>query len=172
MNEAVLYTLGNAGIALAGFSGIVAAFHLHDWSATELRILWFLISDSLLVFFFSILPIPLNLAGWSETAIWGFCSALLGSWFFIGDALAIRGEREDRAAGHLVKVPVITPLLYIVTIVAFTMGVALWLSVFDLLIPLGQPVYVSGLIALLAFSAVEFMFFIGLISQSRSQRGD
>lgn len=38
MNEAVLYTLAEVAIALAGFSGIVAAFRVREsyvWSATE-----------------------------------------------------------------------------------------------------------------------------------------
>jgi hypothetical protein len=29
-------------------------------------------------------------------ARWGFCNALLGSWFIVGDVLALRGERRDR----------------------------------------------------------------------------
>jgi len=45
------------------------------------------------------------------------------------------------------------------------MGVALWLSVFDFVVPRGQGSYVVGLIVLLAFAAVEFLFFIGLMSQ-------
>jgi hypothetical protein len=169
MNDAVLYTLAQAAIALAGFSGIVASFHLRNWSATELRVLWFLISDGFLVFFFSMLPIPLSLAGWNEPIIWGMCSALLGSWFLIGFVLAIHGEIKDRAAQQLVRVPVITSLLYVVTVAALVTGVILWLSVFGLVVPIGQALYVSGLIVLLAFAAVEFMFFVGLMSQTKGQ---
>jgi hypothetical protein len=40
----------------------------------------------------------------------------------------------------------------------------------DLLVTRGQAAYVLGLIALLAFAAVEFLFFIGLLSrQGRDQ---
>jgi hypothetical protein len=50
------------------------------------------------------------------------------------------------------------------------MGIALWLSALDLLVARGQAAYVLGLIALLAFAAVEFLFFIGLLSrQGRDQ---
>jgi hypothetical protein len=35
-------------------------------------------------------------------------------------------------------------------------------------VPRGQAVYVLGLIVLLAFAAVEFLFFIGLVSRSSS----
>jgi hypothetical protein len=115
-------------------------------------------------------PISLSIAGWPEGIIWALFSALMGSWFLIGTVLAILGERKDRTTQQLVKVPVITSLLYLVTIVAFIMGITLWLSVFGLLVPLGQAIYVFGLIVLLTFAAVEFMFFIGLISQSESKK--
>ena len=50
-------------------------------------------------------------------------------------------------------------------VVALAMGIALWLSVWEIVVPLGQGMYVLGLIVLLAFAAVEFLFFIGLMSQ-------
>ena len=171
MNEAVLNTLAEVAITLAGFSGVAVVFRLrgaHSWTPTELRVLWFLIGDSFLVLFFSLLPFPLALANWSQDALWGLCNALLGSWFIIGDVLALRGERRDRVAQQLITVPVITPILYVMSIGALAMGIALWLSVVDLLVPRGQAVYVLGLIALLAFAALEFLFFIGLVSRSAS----
>lgn len=175
MNESVLYTLAEVAVTLAGFSGVVVVFRLRGaqaWSPTELRILWLLIGDSFLVLFFALLPIPLALANWPYDTLWGFCNGLLGSWFIVGDLLVLRGERRDRAAQRLITVPVITPILYIILIVALAMGIALWLSVWNLIVPRGQAVYVLGLIVLLAFAAVEFLFFIGLMSQQgRQQRG-
>jgi hypothetical protein len=171
MNESVLNTLAEVAITLAGFSGVVVVFRLHGahlWSPTELRVLWLLIGDSFLVIFFSLLPFPLALANWSDDALWSSCNALLGSWFIVGDVLALRGERRDRIAQQLITVPVITPSLYVMSIGALAMGIALWLSVLDLLVPRGQAVYVLGLIALLAFAAVEFLFFIGLVSRTSS----
>ena len=171
MNETILNTLAEVAITLAGFSGVVVAFRLrgaHSWSPTELRVLWLLIGDSFLVLFFSLLPFPLAIANWSDEALWGFCNALLGSWFIIGNLLALRGERRDRAAQQLITVPVITPIFYVIVIVAIAMGIVLWLSTLDLLVPRGQAVYVLGLIALLAFAAVEFLFFIALVSRSSS----
>jgi hypothetical protein len=173
MNEPVLSTLAEVAIALAGFSGVAVVFRLrgaHSWSPTELRVLWFLIGDSFLVLFFSLLPFPLALANWSQDALWGLCNALLGSWFIVGDVLALRGERRDRVAQQLVTVPVITPILYVMSIGALAMGIGLWLSAWDVLVPRGQAVYVLGLITLLAFAALEFLFFIGLVSrQGRGQ---
>jgi hypothetical protein len=50
-------------------------------------------------------------------------------------------------------------------IVALAMGVALWLSACDFIVRRGQAVFVLGLMILLLFAALEFLFFIGLMSQ-------
>ena len=168
MNEQSLDTLANVAITFAAFSGVVVAFRVRGartWSPTELRVLWFLVGDSFLVLFFALLPLPMALANWSSDAIWGLCSALLGTWFLVGFFLALRGERRDRAVQQWITIPVITPMLHGIYLVALVMGMVLWLSVWDFLVPRGQAIYVLGLIALLAFAAVEFMYFIGLMSQ-------
>ena len=168
MNEQSLDTLANVAITLAAFSGVVVAFRIrgaHTWSPTEIRVLWLLIGDSFLVLFFALLPLPLTLANWPPDVLWGLCSALLGSWFIVGDILALWGERRDRASQRLITIPLVTPILYGIYLVAFVMGIVLWLSVFDLVVSRGQAMFVLGLIVLLAFAAAEFMFFIGLMSQ-------
>ena len=63
----------------------------------------------------------------------------------------------------------ITPALYGIYVAALVMGIVLLLSVLGFFVPRSQAVYVLGLIVLLAFAAVEFMYFIGLMSQ---QDGD
>ena len=164
MNEQILDTLANIGVTLAAFSGLVGAFRARGpdkWSATEFRVLWFLILDGFLVVFFALLPIPLTLAQLSADMVWGICSALLGTWFIVGALLAWMGDRRDRAAGRHLKVPVISRILHVVIALTPFVGVVLWLSVGDI-VPRGQAVYVSSLIALLVVAAVEFLFFIGL----------
>jgi hypothetical protein len=90
----------------------------------------------------------------------------VSSWFVIGDVLAFLGERKDRVLRQATIVPVITPLLYGMSVaIAPLMAVALWLSVFDCIVPRGQAIFVLGLIVLLMYAAVEFLFFIGLMSQ-------
>lgn len=173
MNESILYTLAEVAVTLAGFSGLVVVFRVRGaeaWSTTELRILWFLIGDSLLVLFFALLPFPLALAEWAADTVWGVCNLLLGSWFFIGNLLIIRGERRDRLGGAGISLPVITPLFRLSVLIAFLMSVILWLGAFDIAIPRGQAIYVLGLIVLLAFAAVEFLFFIALMSQGASRK--
>lgn len=173
MNETVLNTLAEVAITFAGFSGVAVAFRLrgaHSWSLTELRYLWLLIGDSFAVLFFSLLPIPLALANWSDDPLWGVCNALLGSWLIVVDLMALLYERRDRVARQLITIPVITPVLYVMSIGALAMGIALWLSACDFLVSRGQAVYVLGLIVLLAFAAVEFLFFIGLMSRQGKGR--
>ncbi|MEZ5650256.1 MAG: hypothetical protein R3E87_06860 [Burkholderiaceae bacterium] len=173
MDQQPLDTLANVAITLAAFSGMVVAFRLRGasvWSPTELRVLWFLVGDSFLVLFFALLPVPMALAEWPPDVIWGLCSALLGTWFLVGFVLAVRGERRDRAARTWITIPVITPLLYAIYLVALLMGVALWLCVLGYWVPRGQAVYVLGLIVLLAFAAVEFMYFIGLMAQQDKEQ--
>jgi hypothetical protein len=168
MNEDVLYTLAQVGVTLAGFSGVVVAFRVHGahrWAQFELRVLWFLIGDSFLVLLFSLLPIPLSLAGWTEDRVWGVCSAILGTWFIVGNLLYLSGEAKDRATQNRITVPIITPIFHVIMIVSFVMGIALWLSVFELVFTRSQAIYVLGLMTLLVFVAVEFLFFIGVISQ-------
>jgi F0F1-type ATP synthase assembly protein I len=170
MNESVLYTLAEVAVSLAGFSGLVVVFRLRGteaWTPTELRIFWLLLGDSFLVLIFALLPFPFALANWSPDAIWGLCNALLGSCLIMVDLWVLQGERRDRAAKQLVTVPVITPLLYILSGVAFVVGLALWLSVWDFVVQRGQAVYVLGLILMIAFAAMEFLFFIGLTLRQR-----
>jgi hypothetical protein len=172
VNESVLYTIAEVAVTLAGFSGVAVVFRLqgaHTWTPTELRVLWLLIADSLLALLLSLLPVPLALASWSDDVLWGFCSALLGSWFIIGALLAVRAEIRERSAGRSVTVPVITPVFNVIFLVSLVLGVALWLSVFGL-VQGGQALYVLGLIALLASAGVEFCFFIGLMAQQARQR--
>ena len=61
-------------------------------------------------------------------------------------------------------IPFVTPLLYDLSLLAATMGIALLLSAMGVLVPRGQAVYVLGLLLLLAFGALEFMSFIGRAS--------
>ena len=172
MNEAVLYAIAGVAVTFAGFAGVVVVLPLRDmptWSPTEVRMLLLLIGDSLIVLFLALLPVPLSLANWSTTAIWSLCSALLGSWFIVGDVLAFRGELQDRRTNRLDINPLPGPIRYGIYLIALIMGVVLWLSVLGVL-PVGQALYVLGLMVLLAIAAGEFVFFIGrMLQQDRDQ---
>ena len=169
MNEAILYTLAGLGMSFAGFSGLVVTLptrrDARAWSPAELRMLGLLIGDSFVVLFLALLPVPMALADWPVDTIWTLCSALLGSWCLLGGLMTLRGELRDRKGRHSIANPVMAPVRYGIYLVAFAMGAILWLSIWDLLLANGQPLYVLGLLVLLAFAAVEFLFFIGLVLQ-------
>jgi hypothetical protein len=77
MNKAVLYTLSEVAITLAGFSEVVVAFRIgaHTWSAIQIRLLWLLIGDSFLVLFFSMLPIIYFYSRIGLKQLFGFSAA-------------------------------------------------------------------------------------------------
>ena len=80
--------------------------------------------------------------------------------------LAFLGERKDRVLRQVTIVPVITPLLIgMSAAIAPLIAVALWLSAFDCIVRRGQAIFVLGLLMLLMYAAIEFLFFIGLMSQ-------
>ena len=80
------------------------------------------------------------------------------------------GEHRDRVKKQWHTITVATPILYVIYLVAVVMGILLWLSLWDLVVLRGQALYVLGLIVLLAFAAVEFLYFIALMSyQDRGQ---
>jgi hypothetical protein len=172
MNQTILYTMAQIAMTLAGFSGFVAAFRLRGknaWSSTELRMLWFLILDSFMVVFLSLLPVVLSLAAISHAVIWSVCSLLLGAWFMAGIIFVLQGEERERASAKIIRVTIISRVLYGVTVIAFLVALCLWLSAFHLLIPGGQATYVGGLIILMALAALEFLFFIGRASATTTK---
>ena len=166
MNEDVLYALAGVAVTFAGFSGVVVVLPLRNapvWLPTEIRMLRLLIADSLIVLFLALLPVAMFLANWSQELIWGLCSALLGSWFLIGDFLAVRGELRDRAENLSVSNPFKGPIRFGIYFVALVMGLLLWLSILKVVTPAGQALYVLGLLVLLAIAAAEFLYFINLL---------
>lgn len=171
MNDAVFYALAEVAMALAGFSGIAAAFRLRGknaWTATELRMLWFLIIDSFLVVFLSLLPIPLHLGGMPHDLLWTICTVLLGVWYIVGN-LSFQGKRKNQVVKYFSKGSIMLLLLKGTTVFGFIVMIALWLSIFDFIVPRGQAMYVGGLVTLLAIAAVEFLFFIERARRNRSR---
>jgi hypothetical protein len=90
---------------------------------------------------------------------------LLGSWFLIGDILAVRGELRDRAKNPPDPQPLSGPSRFGLYLVALVMGLWLWLSVLQVVASAGQALYVLGLMVLLAIAAAEFLYFINLLLQ-------
>jgi hypothetical protein len=76
-----LQTLAEVSIALAGFGSLLVVLRRdpsRSWSAAEGVDLLIVVGGSLLVLFFSLLPLPVFHLGSSEPAVWRLASALLG----------------------------------------------------------------------------------------------
>ena len=164
MNEDVFYTLAGLAMSFAGFTGVVVVLpRERTWTARERRMLWFLITDSFLTLFLAMLPVVLALAEWSLDMIWVFCGALLASWFSRGAFVSVRADERDTHSSEATDQDITARQRWTVSAMSLVMAVVMWLSVFDILVPRGQAVYVTGLLVLLGFSAMEFLYFIGLL---------
>jgi len=121
----------------------------------------YLITNSLLVVLFSLLPIPLLLWGLPESTIWSVCSPLMAAWFLGGDVAAIRFALRHRREFANREIPSWFWHTQWATVpVAAFMGIVMLLSATDLLIPRGQAPYVLGLLVLLVFAGIQFAFFV------------
>jgi hypothetical protein len=170
IKESSLYTIAKVGITLAGFSGLVVAFQRRDlksWSPPQYLNFLFLITNSLLVVLYSLLPIPLLIWGLPAATIWTLCSLLMAAYFLGGDVFAIRFTLRHRQEFARREVP---PGLYLsqwaLLPVATLMGIVMLLSAADLLIPRGQAPYVLGLTVLLVFAGIQFACFAVLGRQT------
>jgi hypothetical protein len=84
--------------------------------------------------------------------------------------IALRGEVLDHQRGQLVTVPIVTGALNALSAITLLLAAGLLLSVFDVLGMRGQAIYVLGLMIMLAFAGLEFMFFIGRSSPEESSK--
>lgn len=169
MNEKLLYTLAGLAMSFAGFTGVVVALPRdRRWTARERRMLWLLISDSFLTLFLALLPVVLALAGWSPDTIWVVCGALLASWFSRGAFVSFRADDRDSHSPEAGDQDISARQRWTVSAMSLVMAGVMWLSVFDILVSRGQAVYVTGLLVLLGFSAMEFLYFIGLLVREQS----
>jgi len=171
MNESILYALAGLGMSFAGFTGLVVTLparpETENWSAARLRMLGLLISDSLSVLFLSLLPVALSLTDRTPDTIWAVCSVLLGSWFLLGNLFAVGGEIRDRQDAKATPHPITFPVRLAIYSVALLMGIVLWLSAWNVGFERGQFLFVVGLMTLLAFAAVEFLYFVILVLRNR-----
>lgn len=78
--DVILSTLAEAGVALAGFSGIVVALGERargQWSSRERQLLTTLLGTSGLTALLSVVPLALSSARVAESQIWLICSATM-----------------------------------------------------------------------------------------------
>ena len=89
----VFIALAEIGVAIAGFSGIVAVFGTRSagqWTPDDRLRLAFLLVCSLTVVFFSLLPFAISALHLPATVLWRAASGLLAIWLVLADIVAFR----------------------------------------------------------------------------------
>jgi hypothetical protein len=97
--EKSFIALAEIGVAIAGFSGVVAAFGVRaagPWTADDRLRLAFLVTCSMTVVFFSMLPIAMSAMHMSAPVVWRIASGLLAIWLILADILAFRSVARAR----------------------------------------------------------------------------
>jgi hypothetical protein len=95
----VFVALAEIGVAIAGFSGIVAvvgARSAGQWTPDDRLRLAFLLVCSLTVVFFSLLPFALTALHSPGTVVWRAASGLLAVWLVLANILAFRSVARAR----------------------------------------------------------------------------
>jgi hypothetical protein len=94
-----LIALAQIGVAIAGFSGIVAvvgARSAGQWRPDDRLRLAFLLVCSLTVVFFSLLPFAMTALHLPDTVLWRSTSGLLAVWLVLANILAFRSMARAR----------------------------------------------------------------------------
>jgi len=97
--EKIFIALAEIGVAIAGFSGVVAVFGARSegqWTPDDRLRLAFLLACSMTVVFFSLLPFPMTALHVPATVVWRVASGLLAVWLILADILAFRSVARAR----------------------------------------------------------------------------
>ena len=94
----ILQTMAEVSVALAGFTGVVAAFGQRrgHWAAIDTLRFRVMLLTSLAALVFSILPFAIHHMGAEPTTTWAISSGLLASYFVI---IALVDSRRLRQGG-------------------------------------------------------------------------
>lgn len=157
IEESILIVIAEISVALAGFSGIAAAFgrrQQRTWSGDERAKLANLLNHSGIALFASLIPLIFAQAGGFDAGLWMVCSLLWVFFASFGIGFSIRNLRRARREGGLETFPF--------SLAGF---VALWLfQVGNALIWQMAWPYFLALTGNLAFAFVQFM---SLVNPSR-----
>ena len=106
--EKVFIALAEIGIAIAGFSGVVAAFGVRgagQWTADDRLRLAILLTCSMTVVFFSLLPFAMTAMYIPATVVWRVASVLLAMWLILANILGFRSIARARHGFQLESRP-------------------------------------------------------------------
>lgn len=143
--SAILLTLAQLSLGLAGFTGVVLAFRQHGveaWPEHEQVRFRYMLELAAYSILFELLPFLLHHLGLHETGTWATCSALLALWFVSRIVLTMRIS------------PTIMSRLNRTWFLTYQGGSALFaLLALGLFSPSGFGLYLAGLGWMLFYSA-------------------
>ncbi len=100
--ESALQIIAEVAVGLAGFSGVVAAFHRRSddaWGPIDVMRFRIMLGTSLTALLLSLLPFALHHIGLSSTTTWATCSAAFALYIAIVVPLDVRRGARIGSAG-------------------------------------------------------------------------
>ena len=165
----LLLAIAQIAVALAGFSGLVAAIRTaspEGWHPRDIWSLSWMLGASIGALVLGLLPLWLALFGWSEEVVFRVSSAaasvyigtFLGVMAWTGRRLTLKGYPP-----RVAYFPSLVALLLVVPLVGVVAGAAGWLR--DSMV----PAYVASLLALLVASVLVLAVYLVLLAQHARQ---
>jgi peptidoglycan/LPS O-acetylase OafA/YrhL len=165
----LLIAIAQIAVALAGFSGLIAAIRTaapEGWHPRDIWSLSWMLGASIGALILALLPLWFALFGWSDERVYRTSSAF--AFLYIGAFVCVmmwKGRRLTMA-GHPPRVPFFPTaiaLLLGVSAAAAGAGAAGWLE------QQVAPVYVGTLLALLVASSLVLAIFLILLARLAQQ---
>jgi hypothetical protein len=166
----LLIAIAQVAVALAGFSGLIAAIRTaapDGWHPRDIWSLSWMLGASIGALILALLPLWLALFGWSDDFVYRTSSAF--AFWYIGTFACVMAWTGRRLTlkGYPPRVPVFPAaitLLLGVAAAAVAAGAAGWLHAAVV------PAYVGSLIALLVASALVLAVFLVLLARLAQRR--
>ena len=162
--ESILQTTAEVSVALAGFTGVVAAFGQRRGHWTNLDTLRFqmMLTSSLAALVFSLLPLAVHYIGAKPAATWAISSGLLASYYLIWPSIDVHRWRRSgtRFTPHF--------RLWVMLLLVFLAAVALVTQVLNALnIGLHRAFgpYLLGVCLLILICAIIFARLLSFVGQ-------
>ncbi|MCI4567967.1 hypothetical protein [Lysobacter sp. CFH 32150] len=166
----ILIAIAQVAVALAGFSGLVAAIRIaapDGWHPRDIWSLFWMFGASIGALVLALLPLWLALFGWSEAFVYRASSAVASlyigmfAWVMVHTGMRLtRGGYPPRIRWF----PSTVALLLIVSSVCLAAGAVGGLRASVI------PAYVGSLIALLLVSALVLAVFLILLARSAQRK--
>jgi hypothetical protein len=149
-----LLTIAEVGVAFAGFASVVIVFRRREdgnWAPADVVRFQVMISASLSVVLFAMLPFAFIVFGVEDATVWASCSAILGAY------LAVRLVRVARRSLPLVSTAGLNPFVAWPSFAGAFLAIVLQvLNAANFLLHRELGPYFIGLLYLLVLSAVSF----------------